>query len=385
MAQGGDSGGYFNVSRSPSGTTTFRLLPFGTRLAVSGEKQSSFGNKSSPLNLYARAVRSGDDRLGTQRDEADRYVRSFGRSTEDASRSADQSLLHLEDCRSLVPASFFCALVREAARRADVEPRALAVRTLLHLPRFASSEGWVTRWQVERQLNISAERFRTDLEAARGYVPEEKFLLPDLAFAEISEYHATRLLTSLHYLKSTRPGSQYFALVEPIHRLPISLCSVSRLEWKRLTNQISSQFDIPRGGVLDISRVFSVSGAPRNAISLLLSKVRTHLRHKTSSVDLLVTTVDPNLGFTGCSYRAANWQQWMTVRARPYLYESGRYVTPRQLRERFGTSRLRELQDAYPGKFDQSHVKLLDSLIFCCRVNGKTESVPPQAMGRLHR
>ena len=43
--------------------------------------------------------------------------------------------------------------------------------------------------------------------------------------------------------------------------------------------------------------------------------------------DLLVTAVDPNLGFTGCSYRAANWQQWMTVKARPYLYENGRYVS----------------------------------------------------------
>ena len=101
--------------------------------------------------------------------------------------------------------------------------------------------------------------------------------------------------------------------------------------------------------------------------------------------DLLVTAVDPNLGFTGGSYRAANWQQWMTVRARPYLYENGRYVTPRQLRERFGTSSLVELQAKYPGRFQQSRVRLLDSMIYCCSVNGETKVVPAQERRRLHR
>ena len=30
----------------------------------------------------------------------------------------------------------------------------------------------------------------------------------------------------------------------------------------------------------------------------------------------------------------ANWHHWMTLRARPYFYENGHYVSPRQLRER---------------------------------------------------
>ena len=94
--------------------------------------------------------------------------------------------------------------------------------------------------------------------------------------------------------------------------------------------------------------MYSVDGAPRNAISLLLSKVRTYLRRNFPSADLLVTAVDPNLGFTGSSYRASNWQQWMTVKARPYFYENGRYVTPRQLRERYGTASLIELEAKFP-------------------------------------
>ena len=48
------------------------------------------------------------------------------------------------------PTSSFGALVIKAARSIGVEPRALAVLALLHLPRVASHEGWVTRWQVQR-------------------------------------------------------------------------------------------------------------------------------------------------------------------------------------------------------------------------------------------
>jgi hypothetical protein len=103
------------------------------------------------------------------------------------------------------------------------------------------------------------------------------------------------------------------------------------------------------------------------------------------SVELLVTAVDPNLGFTGISYRAANWQQWMTVRARPYLYENHRHVTPRQLRERFGTANLAKLQDKYPGIFEKSKVSLLDSMIYCSNVSGETKVVPAEDRRRLHR
>ncbi len=131
--------------------------------------------------------------------------------------------------------------------------------------------------------------------------------------------------------------------------------------------------------------MYSVDSAPPNAISSLLSRVRTYLRRNMPSADLLVTAVDPNLGFTGSSYRAANWQQWMTVKARPYLYEDGHYVSPRQLRERYGTASLVELQAKYPGRFQQSKVRLLDSMIYCCSVNGETKVVPAQERRRLHR
>jgi hypothetical protein len=298
---------------------------------------------------------------------------------------AADSRLHLDECRDSSPVSSFRALVTETAFKVGVEPRALAVRTLLHLPRVASDEGWIARWQIKRELQVSAERLLSDARLAGIHVPGDRFLLRDLFFEEIDVSRAFPFLTWLHYLQSTRPASLYFALVDPIHRLPITLCSVSPLEWKCVARQVRALSAISKDGIWDISRVYSVDGAPRNVISTLLSKVRSYLRHYVPGVELLITAVDPNLGFTGCSYRAANWQQWMTVKARPYFYDDGSYVTPRQLRERYGTANLVELQAKYPGKFQQSKFRLYDSIIYCCSINGETKVVPAQDRRRLHR
>jgi hypothetical protein len=276
-------------------------------------------------------------------------------------------------------------MVSETARRLGVEPRTLAVRTLLHLPRVASYEGWVKRSQAQRELRISADRLHGDARAARTHLPVKRFSLPELTFEVIDRSRALPILASLHYLRSARPDSVYFALVDPIDRLPVSLCSVSPLEWKCVGSQLWTRFAIRPERVWDVTRVYSADTAPANAISSLLSRVRAYFRRNVPSADLLVTAVDPNLGFTGGSYRAANWQQWMTVTARPYLYEYGRYVTPRQLRERFGTSSLVELQAKYPGRFQLSRVRLLDSMIYCSSVKGETKVVPAQERRRLHR
>jgi hypothetical protein len=298
---------------------------------------------------------------------------------------ATESRLHLGDCRSFWPGSPFRSLVRETARRVGVQPHALLVRVLLHLPRVASQEGWVTRQQVQRELRISAQGLHADIRAVGSQVSPREFRLRDLIFEEIEPSRALPFLESLHYLRSARQGSLYFAFVDPVDRFPITLCSLSTLEWKRVANEISEHFEISQRRVCEVSRVYSVDTAPRNAISSLLSNVRNHLRRSGHPADLLVTAVDPNLGFTGSSYRAANWQHWMSVRARPYIYENGRYVTPRQLRERFGISRLVELQAKYPGRFQQSRAPLLDTMIFCGSVNGETRVVPAPERRRLRR
>jgi hypothetical protein len=292
--------------------------------------------------------------------------------------------LRLRDC--FAPDSPFAKMAGDTARRAGVDSRALSVRTLLHLPRVAGYSGLMPRRQVNAELARAARQLAEDVRATTDLVPRGIFELRDLRFAQIPAKTAEPIISSRHYLRSARPDSLCFALLDPVQHLPVSICSVSQMQWRRVASQINVQFGVPRERIWDVSRVYSCDSAPPNAISYLFARVRTALRSRDVGVELLTTAVDPNLGFTGASYRAANWQQWITIQARPYLYHNRVYASPRQLRQRFGTSAIAELQERYPHEsFEQSRTRLLDSLIFCWRVQGETEVVPQKSRPRVRR
>lgn len=290
----------------------------------------------------------------------------------------------LTDCRA--HDSEFGLLVREVAADNSVEPRALAVRTLLHLPRVAGRQGEVKLGQIRAELTRCVTELRADQSKIERLLPTGTFRLKDLRFvADYSSDDAAEVFTHLHYLRNARPESRNYALVDPVYGQPISVCSISPLEWHRVGRQLDNQFGVPMSAVWDISRVYSFDVAPENSISYLLAKVRRDLRQKVPDAQLLVTAVDQNLGFSGSSYLAANWQRWMSIKARPYLYYDRSYVSPRQLRARFQTQNVAELRAAHGNRFRQSRAPLLDSLIFCCRLHGETEAVPPSEQRRLNR
>jgi hypothetical protein len=292
-----------------------------------------------------------------------------------ATREGPARGLRLTDCYA--PGSLLAQRVDVTARKVGVDPRALSVRVLLHLPRVATLTGEMTRDQLDRELFHNSRQLREDVRAAGDLVSAREFALQDLVFAPIPAERAEAVFRSLHYLKSARPGSVNFALLDPVGRLPVSLCSVSPLESRRVGGQIHARFGVPPERIWEVSRVYLAHATPPNAISFLLARVRGAVRRRVSGLDLLVTAVDPNLGFTGASYRAANWQQWLAVASPPYLYHDRRHVSPRQLRQRFGTCALAELKARYPGqRFEQSQARLRDSLVFCCRLTGETEALP---------
>jgi hypothetical protein len=290
--------------------------------------------------------------------------------------------LSLDDCRR--PAPLFADLVHDVATMTGVEPRALSVRTLLHLPRIARHDGLVNWNGIQRELRRSAAGLQADQARTRGLISTAALPLQHLRFVEFDAREAAAIFSHLHYLRSARQGSRNFALVDPVNGLPVSLCSASPLEWRRVGRQVEMQFQVPQSRVWDVSRVYSIDVAPANSISFLLAKVRNFFRQGVGDAELLITAVDPNLGFTGSSYRAANWHRWMSIQARPYLYVDRLYTSPRQLRQRFGTADLAVVRTRR-AVVEQSRAKLLDSAIFCCRVRGETEPVHPDAQRRIRR
>ncbi|MET9272449.1 hypothetical protein [Kribbella sp. NPDC003557] len=196
---------------------------------------------------------------------------------------------------------------------------------------------------------------------------------------------AFAIFTHLHYLRSARPGSVNFALVDEVSGLPVALCSATPLDWRRLGSALEQRYGVAPQEVWDISRVYSFQVAPYNAISRLLAQVRRWFRRERRDAKLLVTTVDPNMGFTGTSYRAANWQEWLRVRPRPYLYLNRQYVSPRQLRQQFGTTNRDDLRERLGVRLEMSRAELLDSSIYGWRIRGVTEPVPTAGLHRLRR
>ncbi|MEU8221912.1 hypothetical protein [Kribbella sp. NPDC048915] len=214
-------------------------------------------------------------------------------------------------------------------------------------------------------------------------MPRRPYTLPELEFRQVGA-DADRVFDSLHYLRNARRGSLNFALVDKQTGTPVTLCSASPLEWRRVAEQVTFLTGIPQEAVWDLSRVYSFTGAPANAVSYLLAQVRRYFQRR-DDVQLLTTAVDPNLGFTGSSYLASNWQQWMTVQARPYLYYKGCYMSLREMRASFPAIRsIDELCAADP-RAERSRVPLKDSLIFCCRVRGATEALSPEDLVRILR
>lgn len=301
-------------------------------------------------------------------------------------RSGSQ-LMSLPACRALQQdfVNLVCEAVECTAEAGhSIAPRALIVRALLQLPRTADRGGNLSCEQVRDELHRCAAELVKDQQNLRHREPSEFVKLDDLRFVACDDGASQDIFGNLHYLRSARAGSINYGLVDSVGR-PVALCSVSPFDWTRVGRQLTGQFGIAVGAVRDVSRVFSFDLAPRNAISYLLARVRREIRRTEPEVELLTTAVDPNLGFAGASYRAANWHRWMTIKPRPYLYFDREYVSPRQLRARFGTTKVDALKAAYGARFEVSRCDLLDSMIFCCRVKGPTENVPPAQQRRLHR
>jgi hypothetical protein len=71
-----------------------------------------------------------------------------------------------------------------------------------------------------------------------------------------------------------------------------------------------------------------------------------------------VTYVNPNLGFTGSAYRAANWTVLAHEHGTHYSYIDNFYVTDRQLITQFGTADPALLRKQLGARFLQNRMRL---------------------------
>ena len=84
--------------------------------------------------------------------------------------------------------------------------------------------------------------------------------------------------------------------------------------------------------------MYTARWSPQNTLSYVMAKAIRLLRSEATCPQILLTYVNPNVGFDGASYRAANWTLYGLERGTRYAYLDSVYVTDRELTAQFGTS-----------------------------------------------
>lgn len=232
-------------------------------------------------------------------------------------------------CRVAPQDSTLLGCVQCVAAASDRPVRPLHLQALLQLPRVADADGFVSISvaqsviaQVAPELAPSAEWF------CPGLGPSPRLL----AFHVLDGPIAREVTERFHYLRSPRTGGRAYALSSPSGRL-VALCVSSSLDVQNLSHLLVAH-GRPSQNARVVSRVFAFEGTPKNSISYLLSRVGRSERDLCMTD--LVTYVNPNMGFTGSSYKASGWRLLGHEPGTTYRYLDGRYITDRSLVEQFG-------------------------------------------------
>jgi hypothetical protein len=172
--------------------------------------------------------------------------------------------------------------------------------------------------------------------------------------------------SAVHYLQSARPTSCHFGLEDPRSNRLMSYASVDALDWDVLVNAL--QVIDENAEQLALSRIYASNAAPRNTISHMLSLLIQEYA-KSGRKTVVSTTVDPNLGFRGTSYRASNWTELFSVPHLGYLYVDGQFRTRRQLIQTFGSDNPDELASLLGPRLQMSGPLKSDTMVFATATN----------------
>jgi hypothetical protein len=255
-------------------------------------------------------------------------------------------------------------MVAASSWRGLPSQRDLLLQALLHLPRLADSDAIIDRADALAEIDRLACWRHDELLPVRhlARAPHDLPAVREFEVVAIPNDEAATILDHFHYLRSARSDSATFAAVTG-GRIA-ALCSVSPLDLPYMAN---------RAGLASateaqvVARVFAFDWAPRNLISYLLSRAEHLVTSELGPPRLLLTYLNPNMGFTGASYRATNWLAFGSERGTRYAYVHGRYVTDRALRNARGLDAASVEHSSMP----------LKPLLLMCRIRDK-------ALRRMH-
>ena len=120
------------------------------------------------------------------------------------------------------------------------------------------------------------------------------------------------------------------------------------------------------GNPLELVRLFSKDGLPKNTESFCIGKSFQFLKENYSQYKYLISYADSNHGHCGYIYQATNWK-YIGLSAKdghPIFFINGKNVHPRSLYSKHGTSSIPKIKEIYGQSLEikpklQKHVYLM--------------------------
>ncbi len=250
-----------------------------------------------------------------------------------------------------------------------VDSRLWKTQLLLHLHRHEPDQ--LNNFQT---LQEEAERAAARLEASARHILEEfhellgrTFSLERAHLEPVDSKRAQAIHEHCHYLGSARPEGLHLGLVsdrEGDHATLLAVATLSPFDLRHITSQLPPGL-LP-GEILVLSRQVTFPWSPRNTATFTLSRIRRYLRESRPGVRMLFTFLDPNLGFSGATYRADNWARLGREHKKRYLYVDGNYVTDRHLIRTYGSAAWEKLAPILGCRLDRSRPPLAPLVLYGC-------------------
>lgn len=169
--------------------------------------------------------------------------------------------------------------------------------------------------------------------------------------ADLSKYHfdlvpadlTGRLHRVCHYLGGPRADGLNLGLwPNRASEWPVCVVSFVSFDLDHIAPYLP--FGISPEQVMILARQVTLGSIPENAWSYTLRRAAAWIRESRPEIRMLLTYVDPNLGFNGATYRAANWALFGTEAKGRYVFVDGEHCTNRELIRQYGTARYDDLE-----------------------------------------
>jgi hypothetical protein len=254
--------------------------------------------------------------------------------------------LNSAECEVTDRKQFFLFVSKAIPPEASKYNRMFRARLILELYKYllidvlANPE--IIRMEIDALLTELESLF--DQETPNLLLPgkDQTIVLGNSRISPLPDIEAMNIHARYHYLLTPRRGKFHLGLFSEDGRM-LGLASFSENDLSHLNSILPP--GIEQQDTLVLSRFVTFDHTPFNTPTRFLAQTSRWIRRNFPGVRLVLSYLDPNLGFEGTIYKAYNAVLVAEESKKRYLYFNGRYVSDRSMLERFGTADFKKLSE----------------------------------------